>query len=96
MLKLFAATLSVVGLSACTALTGDGRPAPAGSVMTFQSYSCYIRNTFGDIWQVPCEGAVRSATTCYVGTGSWNLQEVACPRRTPGVGVHRRARVQEE
>lgn len=96
MLKLVAATLSVVCLSACTALTGDGQSAPVGSVSTFRSHACYIRNTFGEIWQVPCEGAVRTATACYVGIGSWDLQQVACPRGTLRAVAQRRSRIQEE
>jgi hypothetical protein len=95
-LKLFAAASSVVCLSACTALTGDGRASPVGPVSIFQSQACYVRNTSGEFWQVPCEGAIRAATACYVSNGLWNLQEVACPRRILRTTVKRRARTQEE
>lgn len=80
MLKLVAATLSVACLGACTALTGEGRSAPVGSVPVLLSHSCFVRNKFGEFWQVSCDGAVRTATACYVRNGLWNLREVTCPR----------------
>jgi hypothetical protein len=95
-LKLIAATLSVACLSACTALTGGGQSAPVNSVSILRSHACYIRNTFGEIWQVPCEGAVQTATACYVSNGPWNLQEVACPRGMLRAVARRRTRMREE
>jgi hypothetical protein len=95
-LKLVAATLLVVCLSACTALTGGGRPAPVGYVFILGSDACYVRNTFGELWQVPCEGTVRSATACYASNGPWGLREFACPRGMLRPVAKRATRTQEE
>ena len=78
-LRVVAATLCVVGLSACTAVTGGGRPAPVANIAIFTPDGCFVRNTAGEMWQVQCEGAVRTPMACYTG-GPWGLEEVECPR----------------
>ena len=95
-LRLVAATLFVVSLGACTAVTGGGRPAPVGTTLVYTPDACYIRNTAGELWQVQCDGAIRTPIACYVGSNPWGLHEVECPRGRLRTLAKRRTQIQEE
>lgn len=60
------------------------------------SDACYIRNTVGEVWQVQCEGAIRTPTECYTGSPLWGLREVECPRGMLRTAAKRPTQTREE
>lgn len=96
MLRFVAAALSVACLTACTAITGDGRPAPIEAMSIVTPEACYVRNTSGELWQVRCEQTVRTPMACYVGGYLWGLHEVRCPSGILRTAARRRTPIQEE
>jgi len=75
------------------ALIGSATGGPAGAalgaaiggasagviVFLIRPDGCYIQNRRGELWQISCQRAVRSASACFVGNELGGLRQVACP-----------------
>lgn len=90
--QVFMGTLLGAGLGAAVGTAGGPAGtwigaavgAGAGGAVAFlmRPDGCFIRNRRGELWQVPCRGAiVRGASACFVGNEVRGLQQVACPAR---------------